>query len=136
MASQATPSPGGQRLPSTRTKPGCTASRSTARSIARIDAHRMLIASISAASARPSAQASAWSRISAASTSRRRAESFFESASPAIGRAGSRITAAAITAPASGPRPASSTPAISIGGSAKGMSKSTVCMTLFRIVKR
>ena len=41
----------------------------------------------------------------------RGAVSAFESARPAIGRDGSRITAAATTGPASGPRPASSTPA-------------------------
>jgi len=38
--------------------------------------------------------------------------SIFESAKPSIGCCGSRITAAATTGPASGPRPASSIPAI------------------------
>ena len=42
-----------------------------------------------------------------------RACSCLESRRPRIGRFGSRITAAATTGPASGPRPASSTPAIS-----------------------
>ena len=46
-----------------------------------------------------------------ASDSRRRAESCLESARPLIGRCTSSTTAAATTGPASGPRPASSTPA-------------------------
>jgi hypothetical protein len=44
---------------------------------------------------------------------RRADDSFFESVNPGIGRLRSRITAAATTEPASGPRPASSTPATS-----------------------
>src|ERR1700681_2490220 len=52
----------------------------------------------------------------ASSTSRRAAVRIFESASPRMRRAGSRITAATTTGPASGPRPASSTPAVSRGG--------------------
>ena len=43
----------------------------------------------------------AFSRISTASRSRTAGRSFLESASPAIGRSGSKITAAATTAPAS-----------------------------------
>jgi len=57
------------------------------------------------------AQAIARLRIEPASTSRRSGVSSFESRSPRTGRSGSRITAAATTGPASGPRPASSTPA-------------------------
>ena len=45
------------------------------------------------------------------------AVSTLESARPAIGRSSSRITAAATTGPASGPRPASSTPATRPGAS-------------------
>ena len=75
----------------------------------------MSSASISAASAQPSPQARLRARIAVASTSRRAGESTLESASPAIGRDGSRITAAATTGPASGRRPASSTPAIRPG---------------------
>ncbi len=59
------------------------------------------------------AHASALARISTASRARAAPDSSFESRRPAIGRAGSRITAAATTGPASGPRPASSTPATS-----------------------
>jgi len=70
----------------------------------------MLMRSISAALASAMHQASAFSLISAASASRRFSVSFLESLRPAIGRAGSRITAAAVTGPASGPRPASSMP--------------------------
>ena len=46
-----------------------------------------------------------------ASSARRAAVNFLESRKPPIGRAGSRITAAAMTGPARGPRPTSSTPA-------------------------
>src|SRR2546425_7230728 len=46
----------------------------------------------------------------AASTSRRSGVSTLESARPLIRRSGFRITAPAYTGPASGPRPASSTP--------------------------
>src|SRR6185312_9382681 len=55
--------------------------------------------------------ASAHSRICGYSASRRFSLSFLESSRPAMGRAGSRITAATTTGPAKGPRPASSTPA-------------------------
>ena len=48
--------------------------------------------------------------LSGASSSRLASVSFFESRRPSSARAGSRITAAANTGPASGPRPASSTP--------------------------
>src|SRR3989338_6029934 len=52
--------------------------------------------------------------MSGASRSRCFSESFLESASPAMGLLASRITAAALTGPAKGPRPASSTPQIRI----------------------
>ena len=54
----------------------------------------------------------AYGREKSYSRSRRIAVSFLESARPAIGLRGSKITAAATTGPAKGPRPASSTPAI------------------------
>src|SRR5919205_3944190 len=57
-------------------------------------------------------QAMARSLMRPASTSRRSGVRSLESARPFTRRAGSRITAAAYTGPASGPRPASSTPQI------------------------
>src|SRR5512143_1121804 len=62
-------------------------------------------------------KASARERILASSFSRRAAVRIFESASPLMRRRGSRITAATTTGPASGPRPASSTPATRPSGS-------------------
>src|SRR5919198_1874318 len=50
------------------------------------------------------------SLMRSASTSRRSGVRSFESARPLMRRAGSRMTAAAYTGPASGPRPASSMP--------------------------
>ncbi len=67
--------------------------------------------SISSASAQATEWHNARSRISSARRSRSSGSSTLESASPRMGRAGLRITAAATTGPASGPRPASSTPA-------------------------
>ena len=71
----------------------------------------VLIASISAASAQAIDQANDLSRISLAMCVRRDSLSAFESANPVIGIDASKITAAATTGPASGPRPTSSTPA-------------------------
>ena len=96
--------------PSTTTSSGACCSISTARFIASSVARRMFRRSISSTEATATAQASARSRIATASASRVGSLSCLESASPSMGRAGSRITAAANTAPASGPRPASSTP--------------------------
>ncbi len=59
------------------------------------------------------AQAIECSRIRSASSSRRSAGKSFESRSPRMRYAGSRITAAATTGPNSDPRPTSSTPATS-----------------------
>ena len=101
----------GGRFPSTTTRVGSTFRPSTARVIVAIVLCRMLMRSISSTSPHATHQASAFSRISRASASRFFAVSFLESANPSIGRAGSRITAAAQTGPARGPRPASSTPA-------------------------
>ena len=79
--------------------------------MASIEACRIFNSSISAGSARPIAQAKAFSLISAASVRRFFSLSFLESAKPAIGLFGSKITAAVTTAPTKGPRPTSSTPA-------------------------
>jgi hypothetical protein len=101
---------GGQRLPSTMTCAGRQPSPSSARRIASSVACRMLIASISQGSATAD-------RPQAMLRSRMRGEflahlgsSALESAMPSIGRRRSRMTALATTGPASGPRPASSTP--------------------------
>ncbi len=102
----------GHRLPSTQTRPGATASPRIARRIASSEASRMFKTSISAASTQPMAQALALLRTRAASRSRPADDSCLESRRPAMGRRGSRITAAATTGPARGPRPASSTPAV------------------------
>src|SRR3569833_938504 len=114
MASARHGNSAGQRSPSTSASSGTVCSASTARFIASMLAHRMLSVSISSPSACATAQASAFSLISISSASRRCSVSSLESARPSMGRAGSSITAAAVTVPASGPRPASSTPAIRI----------------------
>jgi hypothetical protein len=100
----------GQRLPSIRAMVGIMCSCSTARRIANMVACRMLMVSISWCEHSAMAQARACSRMMGASSSRRASVSFLESRRPSIGRFGSRMTAAANTGPASGPRPASSTP--------------------------
>src|SRR4029079_7706742 len=100
----------GQWVPSIRASCGATLRASTARRMARSEARKMLMASISSTLANATAQATARSRMRPASSSRRSAVSTFESARPFPRRAGSRITAAAYTGPASGPLPASSTP--------------------------
>ena len=76
---------------------------------------RILSRSISSHSTNSIRHASARSTISGYSASRRASLSFLESFRPSIGRCGSRMTAATDTGPASGPRPASSTPAIRSG---------------------
>ena len=58
-------------------------------------------------------QHKAWAWMAWNRRSRVRGLSVLESASPATGLRGSRMTAAATTGPTSGPRPASSTPATS-----------------------
>ena len=60
------------------------------------------------------AQASARARMTRAAASRLAGVSRFESSRMSIGKSGGRITAAAVTGPASGPRPASSIPQSSI----------------------
>ena len=69
--------------------------------------------SISATLALATLKQTARLRISRSSRSRSSGVSSFESLRPRIVRFSSRITAAATTGPASGPRPTSSTPAIS-----------------------
>ena len=100
----------GSWLPSMRQVLGAIDKFSTARRMARRLACKILSWSISSTLASPTPTV-AISRISGASASRRFSESILESARPSGMAFGSRITAAAITGPASGPRPASSTPA-------------------------
>ena len=87
-------------------------SASTALFMANKLACRILISSISSTLLLAIAQAKALALISIAKASRFFSDSFLESARPVIGFLGSRITAAANTAPAKGPLPASSTPQI------------------------
>jgi len=85
-------------------------------------AWRMLISSISSTLAMPtpiSAQAVSLAR----SASRRAASSFLESLRPSGQFEMSIMTAAATTGPASGPRPASSTPQTSREGAPSSVSK-------------
>src|SRR6266849_3344329 len=100
----------GQCRPSIHTSSGGTRNASTARCMASSEAWWMLSRSISSTLAKATAQAIARCLILPARISRRSGGSTLESASPRTWRAGSRITAAAYTGPASGPRPASSTP--------------------------
>ena len=101
----------GRRLPSTSTLWGSRRRPSTARRMASRVACRMLRLSISSTLAHAIEQHRALAWISSKSCSRRVALSFLESASPLMGCRSSKMTAAANTGPASGPRPASSTPA-------------------------
>src|SRR4051812_2913034 len=82
--------------------------------MASIEAWKMFSRSISSTVENATDQASARSLSRAASTWRRSGVSSLESARPLMRRAGSRITAAAYTGPASGPRPASSMPQTSV----------------------
>src|SRR5512135_2364450 len=97
--------------PSTSSASAAPGRRSTARRIASAVATRMLRRSISRVLAAPTPTGRV-ETIAAASCSRRRRVSCFESSTPSRrGASGVRRTAAATTGPASGPRPASSTPA-------------------------
>ena len=99
--------------PSIRQWPGAGSSACAARAIARWVARRMLRRSISPQSASATDQrTSPWPVRNSKSASRRDALSFFESSRPGQTKPAGRITAAAATGPASGPRPASSIPAI------------------------
>src|SRR5690349_180069 len=77
----------------------------------------MFSSSISCTLAMPTEQHRAFSRILSYSLSRCSAVSCLESFRPRMRLLSSRMTAAATTGPASGPRPASSTPAINPTGS-------------------
>jgi hypothetical protein len=103
----------GQCLPSSKTSSGRTDRDSTARRMARRLACKMFKLSISSTLAQATDQASALFLMMSASRSRSRTLKTLESAIP-VGarRVGSNTTAAAQTGPASGPRPASSTPQI------------------------
>src|SRR6185503_10623087 len=83
---------------------------SMARHMARPVACRMFSAAISSTEAKPTPQATALALICSSSASRVLTESFLESSRPLGTLFGSRITAPALTGPAHGPRPASSTP--------------------------
>src|ERR1700744_3790037 len=72
----------------------------------------MLIPSISAASAEPTAQALGGRRVNAWSRSRSIGRTGWEAPPPGMGRAGCSPTAAATTGPARQPRPTSSQPAM------------------------
>src|SRR5512143_3512501 len=79
--------------------------------MARSDAWRMLIRSISSGVAWATAKEIAASTINEKALSRAAGDRAFESRTAGSENPGGRTTAAATTGPASGPRPASSTPA-------------------------
>ncbi len=114
LQSNCRPRRSGQRSPSTITWAGAQCRLSIARRMASIVACRMLIASISRRD-RPSRgpRRHSVSRILSAEFFADFGREAFESAMPRICRRRSRMTAAATTGPASGPRPASSIPAVS-----------------------
>src|SRR5579884_769307 len=105
----------GTCVPSISASCGTGASAASARAMPSRVARKMLCRSMSSTLTSTTLNASARSRMRAASAARRAGPSTFESASPRMRRAGSSITAATTTGPASGPRPASSTPAVSGG---------------------
>src|SRR5436190_2799963 len=96
--------------PSTKTSFGFSGNAATARAKAHNDARRILSRSMRHGGAHAT-ETCALAQIFACSFSRVAGSSFLESSSPRGIRLGSRITAAATTGPASGPRPASSHPA-------------------------
>ena len=98
--------------PSTRAWSGGAGRARTARAMARWVARRMLWRSISSTVARQAAQATPGCVARTVKIfSRRAAGTFFESVRPSRAKSAGRMTAAATTGPARGPRPASSTPA-------------------------
>ena len=103
-------SSGSRKRPSISTSSGCTRRARSARHIASSEALWMLMRSISSAEHQPVAQAEARRRITAAAAARSSAASCFESFRQATGNPRGSTTAAAVTGPASGPRPASSIP--------------------------
>ena len=102
----------GVALPSISAKSGETGSPATARCIAKKVASRIFRESISSTEAFAMLQYFALLLISVAKKSRRFSLSFLESAKPSMGLSPSRMTQAAVTGPAHGPRPASSIPQI------------------------
>ncbi len=100
----------GQNRPSTSTRRGRTARACTARRMARSVALWMFSASISAWDAQPMLQATARALMTAAAAVLSSGSRAFESSRMSRGKSAGRMTAAAVTGPASGPRPASSTP--------------------------
>ena len=101
---------GRRKRPSISTSSGCTSRARRARHMASSDARWMLMRSISSAQHQPVAQAVACSRMVAAAAARSSAVSCLESFRQATGNRGGSTTAAAVTGPARGPRPASSIP--------------------------
>lgn len=98
--------------PSTKRRPGCADNPFTARRMARWVARSILMRSISsAATVATEYTTSPWEVRTSKNFSRRAGVSFFESFSSPNAKSSGRITAAATTGPAKGPRPASSTPA-------------------------
>ena len=96
--------------PSTNTCFGASGSACTARASAHSEARKILSRSIRAGEAKATAK-DAVAQIFSNRSSRSSGVSRLESSMPLGMRSGSRITAAATTGPASGPRPASSQPA-------------------------
>ena len=109
MAAHGTAS-GRRKRPSISTSSGWTRRARRARHIASSDAWWMLMRSISSAEHQPVAHAVARRRITAAAAARSSAVSCFESFRQAAGNPRGSTTAAAVTGPARGPRPASSIP--------------------------
>ena len=99
------------RLPSISRYSGRTDNCSMARCIARKDAFRIFILSISSGDTQPTAQAIASFSIKGRSSYRCFSVSFFESFNVSHVKSDGKMTAAAYTAPARQPRPASSHPA-------------------------
>ncbi len=101
----------GRSRPSTSNRRGRRGSEAVARAIAHSVALRMSWTSMREGGAKATAT-SAVAQMMSNSASRSGAVSFLESSSPSGTRSGSRITAAATTGPAHGPRPTSSAPAM------------------------
>ena len=105
----------GDRFPSTsiyrKGSPRKDCAAITASSMAFMAACRILMRSISCGSTKPNPYANAEDLITAANSVRRAGFIFFESYTPSMIHPGGSTTAHATTGPASGPRPASSTPA-------------------------
>ena len=106
----------GHPSPSSATKSVSTSSGSSprmasARPMARRVASSMFTRSIVGASTIPMPIATARARMTASNSSRSSGVRSFESFTPSIRVPGPKMTAAATTGPASGPRPASSSPA-------------------------